>query len=168
MREHKTGGDIPGGGGHLHPAPCRGITTQFPQWTTSASHSLPAITPVSKLSRLYYYDCSKPPSSQPEYVHNQLKPIRSHSSCMLWLKYGFCSHVSLMGQYSYSLNLHFTGLNHTILLLSQIVGQSLVSTCIEAMLNSPLFLPNFVKFYIWGLTRTLHTASSINIIKGHI
>lgn len=171
MREHKTWGDIPGGGGYLPPAPRRGTTMQFPWWTIAASHFLPTITPVSNLSKLYCYDDSKPPSSQPKYVHNQLRPIRSHSSCMLCLKYIFCSHVSLMGQYSYSFGLFFTGLKHAILVLSQFVGQSLfiwcISTCTQIRLNSRFFLLNFLKFYIWSLTRALHSASSNNIVKGN-
>lgn len=62
------------------------------------------------------------------------------------------AHVSLMGQYSYSFGLCFTSLKHTILVLSQFVGQSLfiwcISTCTQTRLNSPFFLLNFVKFYL--------------------
>lgn len=144
-----------------------------PDELTLASHFLPAIMPVSKLFRLYCNDGSKPQSSQSKYVNNQLKLIRSYCSCMLWLFFFFfCSRVSLMGQYLYLFRLCFTSLKQTILVLSQFIGQSLfiwcVCTCTQTRLNSPFFLLYFVKFYILCLTRALHSASNITVVKNHL
>lgn len=87
----------------LLPVSCRGTPTGIPWWALSISHFSTTITSVSKLSSFYGCDGSKPASSLPKHVRNNLKSIRSHSSCMIWLKNVFIHMCLFLGQCSYSL-----------------------------------------------------------------
>jgi len=170
LRKHKIWGDVPGGGGHLFPAACRGTTRSSPD----ELHQLPIFSLQLPLFQSFLDFTAMMAQSLQVLSQNMfiisLHPLDLIPAACFGLNTVFV-HISLMGQYSHLLVLCFTSLKHTILVLSQFVGQYLFVWCIfictQMRLNSSFFPLNFVKLYMWGLTRALHSVSGINIVKGH-